>query len=351
MLPRDLIYAHYEKCTTCKYRTKNASPILPDSDLMWRRGATAQMDLTEPAIRGDGGFRYICTIVDCSTGYVQCEAIANKASAVTVAAHFLDNNPHVTSLRVDNAGELTGKSMQATTQRQGVALEEVAPGASGSNGAVERAHGTVKRKIDEMMKDLGFSERTELWPWFVKGAQAAINFTHSKSKNGIPALLRSDILTKSHGKRFHDLPFPPFAFKDTVKFRTPRDSRGREMTVTGHRQGVFLGYIHSGACEVLSVQDERVVRWIVHPSWVQAEDPDLLPDLMHHLRWALGSESSRFRTTNLEHLEPEPPPNHVHNLYDYIFTDRRLSTLPPHCSERPRASGPDFGDAAQLDEL
>lgn len=267
----------------------------------------AQMDLTEPEIRGDGGYRYICSIYDSSTGFVYCEPLIKKSSAVTVAAHFLSINPHVSTLRVDNAGELTGTSMQSVAQRQGVAIEEVSPGASASNGGVERSHRTIKNKIDLMMQELQFGRRTEYWPWFVKAAQGAINYSYSNSKDGIPAVLRSDVLSQQFGRKYQALPLPPFAYRDVVKFKTPRDKKGSDMDTSGHREGLFLSYVHSGSCEILSVQSERVVRWIVHPSWVQHGDQQRFEAIKQDLLWSLGEAPTRFLTKDYTESDEDNP--------------------------------------------
>lgn len=52
--------AVYEECPECKVNyNKRASSVAQSTDNSWRRGAVAVLDITEPAVEGIGGSKYL----------------------------------------------------------------------------------------------------------------------------------------------------------------------------------------------------------------------------------------------------------------------------------------------------
>ena len=202
-VPSAEIVAINKSCTTCASRPLHAESI-PPSDSQWRRGAIAQQDLTEPRNKGIDGCRYISTIYDSSTGYVSTEVCRKKFEAIKHASNFLANNPHVSTLRVDNAGELTGEEMVQTCLRQGVGMEEVAPGGSQSLGGLRERIKPSRIRLTSCSATLSCTKGLSCGLGLRKAAEASINFTFSSSKDGIPAALRNHILIERFNKKALD---------------------------------------------------------------------------------------------------------------------------------------------------
>lgn len=294
MVPNSDLMLFYQNCSTCSSKPQGKTHVHTDNDYKWKRGGIAQTDITDPSIKGIHGYKHISVIYDQSTGFVDAEAIKQKDNSFNHILNYLAVNPHISTLRSDNAGEYTSEKMMKTLSRMGVGFECTAPGGSTSVGGAERSNKTIKDKLYDAMRCIGFEDRPELWPWFVKSAQCSINFSYSTSRNAIPSQLRSNILSAHHGRKSIDVIPPPFCFNDVVHFKTPRDCEGIEQTPNGFREGLFLSFIHSGSCEIISPQNEQVVRWIVHPQHVSLGNQKRKESISHHLRWCLGQEKTRF---------------------------------------------------------
>lgn len=241
------------------------------------------MDFTETSVGGLGGYRYICTIIDTSTGLIDARPCAVRLDAAIHLASFLDMNPHIKSVRVDGAAEFHSEQMKAVMVKRGVGLETIAPGVSESLGSAERANRTIKDKISVLLLSLGLEEKPSLWPFFVHAAAECINHTASPGRDGkspveVRRMLAGDNSTPEA---------PAFGFGEPVFFRTRRERtiKEPERLPNGHRIGIYISTIHSGMVEVLGFQRGNIVFWQVHPNLVSKADDNLLGKLHRKISW------------------------------------------------------------------
>lgn len=183
-------------------------------------------------------------------------------------------------VRSDNAGEFTSEAWHSTLSKHGVGAETCAPGGSESIGAAERLNQTVKNNLDKLLEIMGLHDARDLWPWLVKAVELSLNHRYSPSVGAIPAQARNKILTTSHGRNEEDCVPPPFGPLDVVYFNTPRDKVGVELSVSGHREGIFLGYAHSGAAEVLTFQNGELIRFVCPAKYLQPGSPSRQRELL-----------------------------------------------------------------------
>lgn len=186
------VHIIYAECPECRANyNKHASSVAQSADYSWRRGAVAVLDITEPAVEGIGGCRYLLCIKDTQTGYCVIESLARRSEALPALAQFLSTNPHVTTVRSDNAGEFTSEAWLSTLTKYSVGAETCAPGGSESIGAAERLHQTVKNNLDKLLEIMGLHDARDLWPWLVKAVQLGMNYRHSATVGDIPARARN----------------------------------------------------------------------------------------------------------------------------------------------------------------
>lgn len=210
-------------------------------------------------------------------------------------------NPHITSVRLDGAAEQQGSDATEILNKRGIARQSVAPGASESMGMVERMNRTIKDKITTMLIGLGLEERGELWPWFTAAASTSVNYTRNATGTKCPAELRHEALG-SDGV----FSLPKFLYGSPVYFTDERNRTNKEedKLPNGKRLGLFLAQEHSGCCEVLGVQRQRLVIWVVHPNSVSKADDSVLPRLMRRLNWAAtGYDDRDLRVISAMHRE------------------------------------------------
>lgn len=111
LIGKGMLKEVYMSCAVCRTKPKGAKPIrgVPKADK--NHTGLAVMDLTEPTVLGNGGFRYMSVIVDADTGYVSVFNCRKKIEAAIHLSNFLDANPHIKSVRVDGGGELNSEQV------------------------------------------------------------------------------------------------------------------------------------------------------------------------------------------------------------------------------------------------
>lgn len=72
----------------------------------------AQFDITEPPIKGSMGYRYIATVYDRSTGFIDAEACTTRTEAVLHLCNYLERNNYITCVRMDGAPELNSAEVK-----------------------------------------------------------------------------------------------------------------------------------------------------------------------------------------------------------------------------------------------
>lgn len=274
----------YDKCTECTrlYHSKGRT-VHADTDFRWRRGSTGFVDITEVPVKGIGGARYLLTLRDQLSGFCSITPLNRKYEGLPIIANFLDYNPQITTLRSDTGGEFISADFLKMVSERGVGRNKVAVGASESNGAAERLNRLAKEKIDKLMELIHFEDVRNMWPWFAKAAENVINCTFSESREGVPTLLRERFLTTDHQK-LKGAHFPPsFGFGDVVYFSATRDFVKHDKTATGDREGIFLSYLHSGSCEVMSVDRGKAKKWSIHPKDIKKGNDERRDDLLKQI--------------------------------------------------------------------
>lgn len=293
-------------------RPRPARPILPTNN-KWANLKIAQMDITEPANPGCDGYRYISTIVDTSTGFIDAYNCKNRTDAVIHLCNFLDKNPHIKTVRVDGAPEFHSERAYEAVTKRGVGLQTTAPGASQSLGAAERANRTIKDKITVLLLTLGLENKPHLWPWFTTAAVSCINYTATPSRNGsCPAKLRHEALQEL-GLEEDFVPLPTHFFGDPVYLQTPREKTSKELErlPNGLRMGIYLGQQNNGVAEVLGFQKNGLVIWVVHPSVISSANDDVLGKMMHKITYyATSYEDAKLRQTILK-AKGKVGPEHI----------------------------------------
>lgn len=178
-----------KNCKGCLLSRKNQGQY--KSTQSTNDGVTCYVDITEPkTVKGFQGAKYIIVFVEDGDESVHAEVLNRKADALLSIINYLNYNPHINIMRVDNAGELTSNAVKDGLMRKFVGLETVAPGVSESNGKVERKHQHLKSICERFMADCGCALAPELWPWFVQAAVNAVNSSWNDRSQGIPADLR-----------------------------------------------------------------------------------------------------------------------------------------------------------------
>lgn len=111
VIGKGLLKDVYDTCAVCRTKPKGAKPIRGVARKDDTNSGLAVMDLTEPTVLGNGGFRYLSVIVDVDTGYVSVFNCRKKIEAAIHLSNFLDANPYIKAVRVDGGGELNSEQV------------------------------------------------------------------------------------------------------------------------------------------------------------------------------------------------------------------------------------------------
>ena len=143
------------KCPLCAVHTRRRERV-PMGEMPYATypGQIVSADLTGPLVTSTNENKYILTILDHFSGWVECYPIPNKRS-ITVAAKFVDDYfpragfPEI--LITDNGLEFQEREFKTYLQTVGVEHRSTTPARPQSNGKIERFHRTIKEMLRKLV--------------------------------------------------------------------------------------------------------------------------------------------------------------------------------------------------------
>ena len=143
------------KCPLCAVHTRRRERV-PMGEMPYANypGQLISADLTGPLVTSTRDNKYILTILDHFTGWVECYPIPDKRS-ITVASKFADDYfpragfPEI--LITDNGLEFQEREFKNYLQTVGVEHRSTTPARPQCNGKIERFHRTIKEMLRKLV--------------------------------------------------------------------------------------------------------------------------------------------------------------------------------------------------------
>ena len=179
-----------DMCIPCKQRKK---PSLQDGEyvpILSARspGEMVYMDLMSISVMGKEGERYVLSILDSFTRYVQLHPIKDKKMSTVsdvLVNHWISEMGNPDTVVTDQGKEFTGDVFQKTLKSRGI-NHKLIPAGEKQQNIVERLHGTIWTILRAIRAE--GKEEDRLWPRWVKTAQLAYNARVHRSTQQTPAV-------------------------------------------------------------------------------------------------------------------------------------------------------------------
>lgn len=149
------VYEFVNRCAPCMTnRTRRERPSPTKMPLPVAPGMFVAADLTGPFPVSSEGNRYLLSIMDHCTGWVEAKALPNKAAEGIFQFIFREYIPRFSAPEVfltDNGLEFKNKLLMGHLKALGVDVRHTTPYHPQSNGMIERYHRTIKNMFRRLV--------------------------------------------------------------------------------------------------------------------------------------------------------------------------------------------------------
>jgi hypothetical protein len=177
----------YTSCSVCARANIKRSPFPKrSSHRASRLLQRIHCDIAGPLPTCYGNYSYYILFIDCYSRYISLFFMKTRDEALDYFIEFLTlaenfTNERVTSLRVDNAPELTRGKMESYCTTKGISYEKTIPHSPAQNGVAERSNLTLASMARAMLIDADLSDY--FWPF---ATQAAVHIKNRTPHTALP---------------------------------------------------------------------------------------------------------------------------------------------------------------------
>lgn len=182
------VWGYISTCATCQInRSKRDTPAPTAMPLPKAPGLMVAADLTGPFPVSGEGNRYLLSIIDHCTGWVEVKPLPNKSAQGIHKYLIHEYIPRYSAPEVfltDNGAELKNQLVMGALRERGVKIRHTTPYHPQTNGMVERYHRTLKTILRKLV-----NSRANRWEEFLGDAILAYRTVCSGSTGFSPFYL------------------------------------------------------------------------------------------------------------------------------------------------------------------
>ena len=182
------VYNFINKCPTCAvHRVKTDKPPPTDMPLPAVPGVIIAADLSGPFPESAEGNRYLLSIMDHCTGWIEAKPLPNKSAKGIYNYLFREYIPRFSApdiLITDNGLEFKNNLIMNRLKELGVEVRHITPYHPQTNGMIERYHRTLKNMLRKLV-----NSRADEWEKYLGDALYVHRTVESVSTGYTPFFL------------------------------------------------------------------------------------------------------------------------------------------------------------------
>jgi hypothetical protein len=251
-----------------------------------KRFSHLHVDLVGPLPTSPDGFKYMFTIIDCSTRWLEPVPVKNMeatTAADALVAGWICRFEVPAAITSDHGTQFTSAVWEALCTQLGIKHITTTAFHPCSNGIVERAHRQLK---DTLRARQSANDWPENLPWVLLGLRAAPN--EDSSVSSAELVLGEALVLPSHQSDTGQLPPPPGrSYRDVLVSPTPRHISTRPLPPAAGGEGLPAAlqrcqafYIHAGPYQVVERRPKTFTVLVGDKSEVVSVD-QLKPHIGH----------------------------------------------------------------------